>query len=276
MSAAQPRKNSHPVNTEDPSVQEQVNRRVYEKRGTYKHYLSTSLRLSEAACFHEHRSHIAGRDILDIGVGAGRTTHHLAPLARRYEAIDYSADMVDYLKKAMPHISVRQADFRDLGMFDHASFDFIFASNNVIDALSHQGRLQALNESCRVLRPGGILAFSCHNINYKDAGASPRLQWSWNPARLAINGARFLRSYRNYLRVKPLRQVTPEYALFNDPGEYYACLHYYAARATVKAQLAESGLRVINVFDGLGQLMPEHRDDSDNPSLLYTAERAFR
>jgi SAM-dependent methyltransferase len=250
-----------------------LNRAVYESPRVYRYYRSPLLTPPEVACLLKYQPHIAGRDILDIGVGAGRTTRYLTPLARRYEAIDYSMVMVNYMRKAVPTASVQQMDFRDLGSFDAGSFDFVFASNNVIDALPHEGRMQALRETFRVLRPGGILAFSSHNIRYKNAFSGPMLNWSRNPARLLSNCVEYLMCWWNYVRVAPLRKTTPDYALLNDPGHYYATLHYYAARSTVNSQLAIVGLQLKDVFDTLGQSAPEHVDDRDNSSLLYVAMR---
>lgn len=253
--------------------QMELNRAVYESPHVYKYYLSTALMPSEAACLRKYHSQIAGRDVLDIGVGAGRTAYSLSRLARRYEAVDYSTVMVGYMKKRAPEISVRQADFRDLRTFEGGSFDFVFASNNVIDSLSHEGRLQALKETYRVLRPGGIFAFSSHNLNYRRAFDAPRLNWSWNPARFLVSGVRYLRSYVNYIRLRPLRQVTPCYAIINDAGHYFACLHYYIGRSEVAPQLAGAGFVLKETFDGLGNVSPEYADDSAEPSFLYAAER---
>ena len=71
----------------------------------------------------------------------------------------------------------------------------------------------------------------------------------------------------------PLRRTTPEYALLNDPGHFYACLHYYAARTKVNSQLAYTGMRLREAFDVEGQVVSEAEDDSHTPSLLYVAER---
>ncbi|MCU1338403.1 MAG: hypothetical protein JWO19_3984 [Bryobacterales bacterium] len=253
--------------------QDEVNSAVYNSPGVYRCYLSKHLTPSEIACLLKYQPYIAGKDILDIGVGAGRTTRYLAPLTRRYEAVDYSPVMVDYMKEAMPEIAVQQADFRELAAFDDGSFDFVFASDNVIDALGHQDRLRALKEARRVLRAGGILAFSSHNIRYKKAFWGPHLDWCSNPVRFAANCVNFLLSWPNHLRVAPLRKITPEYALLNDRGHRYACLHYYAARSTVHSQLAGAGLRLIEAIDADGRVAPETEDDSENPSLLYVAER---
>jgi len=255
------------------SRQDTVNRRVYFSAGVYRYYLSQQLTPPESACLSKYHRHIADHDVLDIGVGAGRTARHLAPLARRYEAVDYSPVMVSYVKKVMPAISIRQADFRDLGTFEDRSFDFLFATDNVIDALCHQDRLQALSEAARVLVPGGLLAFSSHNIRYKNAFSAPRLTWSSNPVRLAINAAKYFVSRWNHFHVAPLRQITPEYALVNDPGHHYACLHYYTSRSVVEAQMDGCGLRLIDAFDNRGEIAKEGEDDSESPHLLYVAER---
>ena len=261
-----------PENAVISPPQDEVNRAVYHSRGVYRYYLSTTLTPPEAACLLKYQPHIAGRDVLDIGAGAGRITRYLEPLAQRYEAVDYSPVMVGYMKKAMPEVSVHQADFRDLSIFDDHSFDFVLATDNVIDALSHQDRLQALREACRVLRLGGILAFSSHNIHYKKAFSGPQLAWSSNPVRLAANCVNYLFGWRNHIRVAPLRRTTPEYALLNDPGHYYACLHYYTSRSAVSSQLASAGMRLVEAFNTAGQLAAEGGDDSEYPSLLYVAE----
>lgn len=258
--------------TAPASCQDDVNRHVYYSPRVYRYYLSTQLTPAETICLLKYQPHISGRDVLDIGVGAGRTSRYLAPLARRYESVDYSPVMVNYVKKTMPEISVRQADFRDLGMFEDRSFDFVFATDNVIDALSHEDRMRALKEASRVLRPGGLLAFSSHNLNYKNAFAAPRWNWSANPVTFAANGAKYVIGRWNHFRVAPLRTVTPEYALLNDPGHFYACLHYYASRATVASQLELVGMRLIEAFDRSGA--SSEGDAKESPNLLYVAERS--
>jgi SAM-dependent methyltransferase len=253
--------------------QDEVNRAVYHARFVYLYYLSKSLLPVETACLSKYQQHFSGQDVLDIGAGAGRTARYLAPLARRYEAVDYSPVMVNFIKHKMPEISVHQADFRDLRIFEDCTFDSVFATANVIDALSHPDRLRALSEASRVLRPGGILAFSTHNLNYKEAFSGPRLKWSWNPIRLGVNAVSYLLGSWNHVRVAPLRTTTPEYALLNDPGHFYACLHYYAARSTVRLQLASAGLRLLEVFDGSGRVVRETEEDSRWPWLFYVGQR---
>lgn len=251
--------------------QEQVNRAVYYAPGVYRYYLHTALNATERAAIDACRTHIEGCDVLDVGVGAGRTAPHLAAMARRYEGIDYSPVMVEYARRALPGIAVREADFRDLSMYADDTFDFIFATDNVIDALSPDDRLRALRESFRVLRAGGVLAFSSHNLRYRRALSAPWLDWTWNPLQMAKNTVRYAQSWWNYRRVGPLRQVAEDHALLNDRGHFYACLHYYAPRATVQRQLESCGFRLRMALAD-GRVVEEGADDSAFASLLYVAE----
>ena len=97
------------------------------------------------------------------------------------------------------------------------------------------------------------------------------MQWSWNPARLGYSSLKYALGMWNHRRVAPLRTVGPEYALLNDTGHFYSCLHYYVSRQTVDSQLAAAGLRLVETFDGGGHSLSEAADDSDNPWLFYAA-----
>ena len=176
----------------------------------------------------------------------------------------------------MPDVRVRQADFRDLGAFENDSFDFILATDNVIDALSHEGRLAAMREAARVLRMGGVLMFSSHNLRYRHAFSGPRMTWSKNPVRLAKGAVRFVLSWWNHARVRSLRRIGPDYALLNDPGHSFGCLHYYTARSVVKAQLQNAGMCLLEAYDFDGHVLTECDDDSQSPSLTYIAQLSSR
>lgn len=105
-------------------------------------------------------------DMLDIGVGGGRTTRHFAPLARTYLGIDYSAAMIEHCKREFPSFRFAVADARRLEFAADESYDFVLFSYNGIDHLERRERAMALGEMRRVLRPGGLMAFSSHNANY--------------------------------------------------------------------------------------------------------------
>ncbi len=192
--------------------------RVYHRPGVEREYRSDTLTRVEAIILLKYQAAFAGRDVLDIGVGTGRTSIYLAPLARRYEGVEYSPVMVEYLRVHQPQLAVRLADMRDLSAFTDATFDFVFGTSNVIDAVGEDGRRQTLREFARVLRPGGMLVFSSHNRHYARALEGPRLAPSHSLARLALNALRLPRQWRNHARLRAQREVHAEHALLDDPG----------------------------------------------------------
>jgi SAM-dependent methyltransferase len=250
-----------------------ANARVYHARGVDRAYRSQDLKRVEVMALLTHHAAFAGRDVLDLGVGTGRTSLYLAPLARRYEAIDYSPVMVEHLHATMPSISVNHADMRDLSIFPDADFDFVFASNNVIDAVGHDDRLRSLHETWRVLRSGGVLMFSSHNRCYRDAQRGPRLHWSRNPVTEMHLLYQWARQLANHARVGKLRHEYADYSLLNDTGHDYACLHYYIDQVTERQQLAGLGFEILDVFDVQGRSLPSDDAAQDSASLMYAARK---
>lgn len=228
---------------------------------------------NEGAALLRYQSAIAGHDVLDMGVGAGRTTRFIAPLARRYECFDYAPAMVAWMRRHMPDISVRQCDARDLSPYADHSFDVVMASNCLFDAFDHADRLRALAEAARVLRPGGVLIFSAHNLRYRHARQVPGLKWSANPARTAFEALRWARYAFNYLRLRRHQQRAPDHAVLISPAHAFGLLLYFIDPQAQQAQLAAAGFDTLDMFDGDGRrvdLIPAVVDDS---AWLYVARR---
>lgn len=105
-----------------------------------------------------------GSEILDLGVGTGRTYNALASKASRYVGVDFAPVMVDSARRNHPAGCFAVHDASDLSAFPDASFDVVMFSFNGLDYLHPlQNRRQALREIHRVLRPGGRFIFSSHN-----------------------------------------------------------------------------------------------------------------
>jgi ubiquinone/menaquinone biosynthesis C-methylase UbiE len=129
----------------------------------------------------------AGMEILDLGVGGGRTTPYLSSLASRYVGADYAAEMVATCRKKFSDLEFETIDAADLSRFSSASFDAVIMAYNGIDNLMpDESRCRAWLEMHRVLKREGILIFSSHNT---------RAIWvrpSWNPQKLEGVAKRFV------------------------------------------------------------------------------------
>lgn len=106
----------------------------------------------------------AGASILDLGVGAGRTTAALAVKAKRYVGLDYVPGMIDACAKKFPAYDFVCGDASALDRFDDANFDIVvFSFNGIDDVPSGEKRTKCLEEVRRVLSPNGLFIFSSHN-----------------------------------------------------------------------------------------------------------------
>ena len=145
------------------SVTDQVNLEQYNSADNVETYVqSEGLMPAEEHLFGRHIA--PGSDILDIGVGGGRTTPALSALAGRYVGADFAAAMVDACRRRFPEIEFQVADAADLSAFGDGRFDVVVFSFNGVDCLpTDAARHRFLDEAHRVLRPGGRLILSRHN-----------------------------------------------------------------------------------------------------------------
>jgi SAM-dependent methyltransferase len=105
-----------------------------------------------------------GSEILDLGVGGGRTTPYLSRNASRYVGVDYSEEMIRVCRSKFSHLQFEVADACDLSNFADMSFDTVVFSFNGLDYLvPDEKRYRCLQECYRVLRKQGVFIFSTHN-----------------------------------------------------------------------------------------------------------------
>ena len=80
--------------------------------------------------------------------------------------MDYSEAMIAQAKKDYPQIRFHVMDAADL-KFPDSYFDYALFSFNGLDyLLPEEQRTKALQEIHRVLKPGGLFAFSSHNARF--------------------------------------------------------------------------------------------------------------
>jgi SAM-dependent methyltransferase len=255
----------------ESSLLDRINRGVYHARGVERIYAGNGLDAAEAIAFLTYQPAIAQHDVLDLGIGAGRTTRLLAPLARSYVGSDYSPVMVQYAKRKFPNTDIRLLDMRDLSVFSESSFDSVFAICNLLDAVSHADRLRTLTQIRRVLRRGGLLFFSSHNRSYRSAGSAPKLTLSCNPIRLAGRSATYFRQYWNFRKLKDYCRHSPKYSILTDMGHDFSVLHYYIDLDVQTSQLSETGFSLIAAYDRLGERLNAQSNTEHSPDIFYVA-----
>lgn len=155
------------------------NRQLYESPDAVAEYAAIE-GLSAAEQTLIDRYVTPGAAVLDIGIGAGRTTAHLLPLSAHYIGIDYSTAMVSTAKSHFPDADLRVLDASDLSSLEASSFDVVVFSFNGLDCLHPVDcRRACIAEMARVLRPGGVVVLSSHNARAlvrprRDAGTGLR------------------------------------------------------------------------------------------------------
>ena len=254
-----------------------INRAWYESQSAVETFSADDrLEPTLALLLIKYRDLMAGRDVLDIGVGAGRTTLYLSALTRGYVGIDYSPAMVAHSARRFPQERLELGDARDLSRFADASFDLVLFSYAGLGALAHESRLRALSEVTRVIRPGGVFLFSAHNRDYREARTGPRLRYSRNPLTQLAHVARWVRSARLHDRLRGLEHESAEYALINDGADGFRLLHYYISAGEQRAQLERHGLRAELTMDDRCREVAPDTVAADAPWLWYVARRAIQ
>jgi len=143
---------------------------VWEREDVVRYYAGIAdLQAPEAVILAALDEQLPRMAVLDIGVGGGRTTAHLAPRAGRYVGVDSAPRMVDTciarFGQDPPRRSFVVVDARTMPMFDDGTFDLVLFSYNGIDYVAPSERADVLVEMKRLTRPGGHVVFSTHNLN---------------------------------------------------------------------------------------------------------------
>ena len=246
-----------------------VNRGAWKAPGTVRMFerLQGWTDPGEQAAVEHVAAQVRSRPILDIGVGAGRTTTLLRAISCDYVGIDYTKEMVDACRAKHPDARIEHMDARDLSAFADNQFALVVFSFNGIDAVELADRHKILREVHRVLQPGGLFIVSAHNRNGPGFGEQPHLhlRFSWNPLKLGWRTWQLARSlvptWRNRHRLRALNEAHDEWAIMNAGAHDFGIVIMYTTFAEQKRQLAAAGFTTELVLDNVrGQAVTDETD----------------
>ncbi len=251
-----------------------MNKKKYESKGVVSSYINMRLQGPEVMVLIKYRESIAGKHVLDIGCGSGRTTAILKNLSKDYVGLDYSLEMVESCRKRFENVCFVHGDVREMYEFEDSEFDYVMFSFNGLDSINHEDRLKGLREIVRVLRQDGLFVFSSHNRNYRHAVSRPKILLSTAPCEQVRHFTKFVKSLLNHLRNRDHQRFEKEYAIINDVAHNYAMLTYYIDKEDQVKQLEDMGFETIDMYDTMGNMLNIDSDDTDSAWIYYVARKA--
>jgi SAM-dependent methyltransferase len=235
----------------------------------------TALQPAEARILDALRPAMRAWSMLDIGVGAGRTTRHFAPAVADYTGVDISPGMVEQCRRQFraPHCRFHVADVRNLSALGEGRFDFVLFSFNGLDYLGHDDRLRAFEQVRAACRPGARFCFSSHNIRALDHLMRLRAQFTRDPAWLRRNLVNWLRwQVRHARHVERVAAQRPDWAIVND-GAHDCRLDTYYVRPDVQLAQLEPAFGATRVYSRAGEeLSREQLQGIEDDWLYYLCE----
>ncbi len=274
---------SRPVSAKTSEAMETINRRTWRSHEALRWFrgLEGFIDPAERACFERLAPELAGKRVLDLGVGAGRTTRHFLSLTPDYVGLDYTPEMVAACRAKHPGVEIVEGDARDLSRFPDESVDLVAFNFNGIDAVGLEGRVRVLSEVHRVLRPGGAFFFSTMNRDGPDFRSSrPTGQVparTFNPVRLAVRYARFALGWtrgmlRRWLHHR-LEEREAGHAVLLHAAHDSGILVYATTFQELRQQLREADLVIQEILSPRSgaPLLPEQL--GDEPYFQVIARR---
>lgn len=248
-----------------------IQKTVYDEKDLVDYYVRNDIQPPERVIIDTHLDFLTTARMLDLGVGAGRSTYHFAPLVKSYFGTDYSEPMIEKCLNIFgDKYRFDLLDVRNLCQISSNSFDFILFSFNGLDSLEHTDRIKALNEFSRLLAPNGLLVFSSHNLN-----ALPNL---FN-YRISFNPFITLKRFRFHLKLRQFngnieKIMSNRYALIQDGTHNFRIKNYYIHPSAQREQLSTAGFKSIKQYSlKTGKLLTSTEADENTDAWLYCSAR---
>lgn len=244
------------------------NLKTYQSSASVKVYLKSHILFNPEKTFiNMLRSDMKTMNMLDIGVGAGRTTEHFAPLVKSYFGIDYSESLIEACKDKFPNAyQFERCDVRDMSIFASDQFDIALFSFNGLDSISIDDRIIALKEIHRIIRNGGYFIFSSHNI--QSVKELYRLHFGSSLFGILKNLIKSSLIFIFNGRAGRFKNKTT--AIIKDGSHRFALRNLYIKPSEQVSQLKSLGFQQIKLYSIVDGNEIEHdKFDSINDSWIY-------
>jgi ubiquinone/menaquinone biosynthesis C-methylase UbiE len=117
---------------------------------------------------------VRGKDVLELGCGAAQWSIALHRVGARVTGLDVSERQLEHARELMAEAAAEfplvRASAESLP-FGDASFDIVFCDHG---AMTFADPFLTIPEAARILRPGGLLAFSTHTPIIDSSRAASR------------------------------------------------------------------------------------------------------
>lgn len=262
-----------------------INREVWTETSAVEHFarINGFIDAGERNAFLSIAPRVRGQAALDVGVGAGRTVPLVRLLTDEYIAFDYAQGMVDGCRRTYPGVDVRLADARNMVEFRDGQFGFVLFSFSGIDALEHHDRSKVLSEMHRVLRPGGWLMFSTHNMEgpsygevpwrgRRSSGPAPFRAFRWL-ARAPMRLGRYRRAWTNWLKYRRMNVKGDGWGMHvSSPHDFAIVLHYVTLRALFD-EVRKAGFTAIEIYGSSGARLEVGADTRSLDAFYVVAQK---
>jgi ubiquinone/menaquinone biosynthesis C-methylase UbiE len=259
-----------------PTDVAETNRQVYDDVA-HQYEDGRTLLPPERSLLQRFRGRWDETDVLDLGVGAGRTAYTFGAIARSYVGLDYSAEMIEIARRTVgedAHTRFVHGDARDLSEFHGRGFGLVMFSFNGIDYVDQPDRETVFAEVRKVLAPGGCFAFSSHSLEalpFRVTIDQVRERGErWGRGGPVIGALRASRSLVNTVWAQRAnRELDLEaarergWAMVRDEAHRFKLSTYYGLPSHQVRQLEEAGFADVEVLDRSGAPVSPDRPPAD-------------